>query len=136
VLYFRDRNEPAEPARATAVPGHYQLIDVLDAINDKGVSAQIGGPTTGVRSRMLGYPGQLITIGDGSVYVFVYPDIASQEDSTLDVDAADIDIKTASGDPIDSTDATLSAKSNIAVLIINADEKTVAKIEDAIQSLP
>jgi len=136
ILYFRDRDDPGEPPRPTAVPGHYQLIDVLDALNDAGLKTSIGGPTSGVRSTALEAPGQLLTAGNGQIYVFVYPDIGTQESSTLDVEAADVDLTSVSGDPIETTGATLLTKSNIAVLILNLDQASVAKAQKAVQDLP
>ncbi|HQY32045.1 MAG TPA: hypothetical protein PK691_12180 [Thermomicrobiales bacterium] len=137
-LYFGDDHSkaPDESPRATAVPGHYQMIDVLELITDTGLKAELGGSKTGVRSRMLSAPGQLITVGKGSVYVFIYPDIASQDEATLDVDAADVDITTLDGTRVSTDDATLSANSNIAVLILGLDDSATTKIDKAIQSLP
>ena len=135
-LYFQPDKDPAEPARATAVPGHYQLIDVVDIIEAQGLKVEFGGPTTGVRSRMLDSPGQLLTVGDGQVYVFIYPDVDSQENASLDVDARDVDLISVSGDSLDTPNATLSAKSNVAVFIVGLNDEATTKIDKAIQSLP
>jgi hypothetical protein len=136
VLYFQEDDQPEEPARATAVPGHYQLIDIVEAIEDTGEKVTIGDASTNVRSTMLATAGQLLKVGDGSVYVFIYPDISSQEAATLDVEAGDVDLIALDGSPIEFEDATLSAKSNVAVMIIDLDDKTTTKIDKAIQALP
>ena len=125
-LYLHDKDKKDDPARPTAVPGHYQLIDVLDTLKDAGVKATYGDPRSNVNSRLLGAPGQLLTVGDGSVYVFVFPDIATQESATLDVEPDDIDLHTLTGTVIPVSGATLSAHSNIAVLILNLDAGQVA----------
>lgn len=135
-LYFDDEKQPEEPARPTAVPGHYQLIDVIDAIDDAGVTTEIGDAQTNVRSRMLGTAGQMLKAGDGAIYVFVYPDIATQEEATLDVLPEDVDLIGLGGDPIQFEDAILSANSNVAVMIIGLDDKDATRVDKAIQDLP
>jgi hypothetical protein len=135
-LYFQDEEKPEEPARATPVPGHYQLIDIVDAIGDAGLKVTIGDSKTNVRSRMLATAGQLLKVKDGSVYVFIYPDIATREEATLDVEAADVDLIALGGDPIEFDNAVLSANSNVAVMIVGLDDKDATKIDKVIQSLP
>ena len=135
-LYFQDEEKPDDPARATPVPGHYQLIDIVELIEDTGLKVQIGDSQTNVRSKMLATAGQLLKTGDGSVYVFIYPDIATQEEATLDVEPEDVDLIALGGDPIEFEDAVLSANSNVAVMIIGLDDKDATKVDKAIQSLP
>ena len=135
-LYFQDEDTPEEPARATPVPGHYQLIDIVELIEDTGLKVEIGDSQTNVRSKMLATAGQSLETGGGNVYVFLYPDIATQEEATLDVEPEDVDLIALDGEPIVFEDAVLSANSNVAVMIIGLNDKDATKVDKAIQSLP
>jgi hypothetical protein len=135
VLYVRDRNKPDEPTPPTPVPGHNQAIDVLDAFRAQKLEVSFGEQGTDVRSSMLERPGQMVKVGAARAYLFIYPDVASQEAATLDVAPADIDLVDISGDPIEFKSIELFANSNIAVVLVDADQSTAAKIKAAVEGL-
>lgn len=136
ILYLKDRGDEEDPARPTSVPGHYQLIDIVDAIKDEGVDVSFGAQGTDVRSIVLERPGQMLSLDSGRAYVFIYPDIATQEDATLDVAAEDVDLEDIAGDPVDASNVQLYTGSNVAVLVVDSNEETSDKIESAITLLP
>jgi hypothetical protein len=135
VLYVRDRNDGGDPKPPTAVPGHNEAIDVLNAIEAEGLDAEFGGPGTDVRSRMLEGAGQTIELDAGTVYAFIYTDESQQDDVTLDVLAEDVDIVDVSGNALDVTDAHLFTNSNVAVLLVSSDEETIEGVEAAVAAL-
>ncbi len=135
VLYVRNRDSDGEPVAPTAVPGHNQAIDVLSAIRDQDLDAEFGTQGSDVRSDMLERPGQTIELPEGTVYVFIYPDVATQEAATLDVLVEDVDLTSVGGEPIDVADGALFTGSNVAVLVIATDPDIVDKIETAVSEL-
>lgn len=136
VLYIRDRREEDTPTPPTAVAGHNQAIDVLNALRAQGLAASFGTQGSDVRSVMLERPGQTIELPDGTVYLFIYPDFDARDDATLDVLAEDIDLVDVAGDPIDIEDASLFTNSNVAVLVTATDPDTLEKVEAAVNALP
>lgn len=135
VLYIRDRGGDDEPVAPTAIPGHNQAIDVLNAIRDKDLDAEFGAQGSDVRSDMLERPGQTIELPTGTVYVFIYPDVATQEEATLDVLAEEVDLRDVRGDAIDVGNGNLFTGSNVAVLLIATDQETVEKVKAAVAAL-
>ena len=135
VLYVRDRNDSSEPTPPTAIPGHNQAIDVLNAFRDQDLNAKFGPQGTDVRSVMLERPGQMIALDSGTAYIFIYPDIASLEDATLDVLAEDVDLKDIAGDALTFDSIDLFTGSNVAVVLVDGDEQTAERVEAAVDEL-
>jgi hypothetical protein len=84
---------------------------------------------------MLERPGQMVKVGSARAYLFIYPDVASQEAATLDVAPEDVDLVDISGDPIEFTSIELYANSNIAVVLVDADQSTADKVKAAVEGL-
>jgi hypothetical protein len=135
VLYVRDRNQPDEPKPPTPVPGHNQAIDVLDAFRTQNLSAEFGEQGTDVRSTMLERPGQMIKIGSARAYVFIYPDVGSQEQATLDVLPEDVDLVDINGKDVQYNSIELFAGSNVAVVLVDADQQTADRVKAAVEGL-
>ena len=136
VLYLRDRNDTSEPVPPTAIPGHNQAINVLEALRDVGLEADFGEQGTDVRSSMLERPGQMIRLENGHAYAFVYPDVADQEAATLDVLPEDVDLQNIAGDPVEFDTIELFTGSNVAVVLIDANQETASHVEHAVTGLP
>jgi hypothetical protein len=117
------------------VPGHNQAIDVLEAFRGAGLSARFGEQGTGVHSQILEGTGQALALKSGQAYVFLYQDVATQEAATLDVLPEDIDLVDVAGDPVSFTTINLYTNSNVAVVLIDADEETAGKVESAVAGL-
>jgi hypothetical protein len=135
VLYVRDRNQPDEPKPPTPVPGHNQAIDVLDAFRAQNLTAEFGEQGTDVRSTMLERPGQMIKVGSARAYVFIYPDVGSQEQATLDVQPEDVDLVDINGDDVQYNSIELFAGSNVAVALVDADQQTSDRVKAAVEGL-
>jgi hypothetical protein len=135
VLYVRDRNKPDEPTPPTAVPGHNEAIDVLNAFRAQKLDVSFGEQGTDVRSSMLERPGQMVKVGSARAYLFIYPDVASQEAATLDVAPEDVDLVDISGDPIEYQTIELVANSNVAVVLVDADQTTIDRVKNAVAAL-
>ena len=135
VIYVRDRNNPGEPTPPTPVPGHNQAIDVLDAFRAQKLSAEFGVQGTDVRSTMLERPGQMIKIDTARAYVFIYPDVGSQEQATLDVLPEDVDLVDINGKDVQYNSIDLFAGSNVAVVLVDADQQTADRVKAAVEGL-
>jgi hypothetical protein len=134
-LYLRDRDNSKEPTPPTAVPGHNQAIDVLEAFRSAGLTAKFGEQGTGVHSEILEGTGQALTLKSGQAYVFLYQDVATQEAATLDVLPEDIDLVDVAGDDVSFTTINLYTNSNVAVVLVNANAKTADQVETAVAAL-
>lgn len=134
-LYLRNRDDTANPEPPTPVPGHNQAIDVLEAFRSETLDASFGKQGTDVRSAILERPGQKIELASGAAYVFIYPDQASQEQATLDVEPGDIDLTDISGDLLESDTVELFTGSNVAVVLVDANQETADRVSAAVDRL-
>lgn len=134
-LYFRDRDKSDDPTPPTPVAGHNQAIDVLEAFRAEDLDAKFGEQGTDVRSAILERPGQRVDLSSGAAYIFIYPDVASQEQATLDVAPDDIDLTDISGDPVDLNEAELFTGSNVAVVLVDASQETADRVRAAVAAL-
>jgi hypothetical protein len=135
VLYIRDRNDDNDPKPPTPIPGHNTAIDVLEAFRHHDLNAEFGDRGTDARSAMLERPGQMVKIGDARAYVFIYPGRADQEAATLDVIGEDIDLDDVEGDPIEFESIELFTASNVAVVLLDANEETSERVAEAVAAL-
>jgi hypothetical protein len=134
-LYLRNRDDTEEPTPPTPVPGHNQAINVLEAFRSENLDASFGEQGTDVRSAILERPGQKVELDSGAAYIFIYPDVASQEQATLDVVPEDIDLTDISGDPVDVDTIDLFTGSNVAVVLVDSDQETADRVQSAVAEL-
>ena len=134
-LYFRNRDDSSEPTPPTPVPGHNQAIDVLEAFRAENLEAKFGEQGTDVRSAILERPGQKVDLSSGDAYIFIYPDVASQEQATLDVTSDDIDLTDVSGDPVDVNEIDLFTGSNVAIVLVDSNQVTRDRVRSAVADL-
>ena len=134
-LYLRDRDNSKEPPHPTPIPGRNELVHVLDAFLNVGLSAKYGDQSAGVHSAILEGTGQALTLKSGQAYVFLYADVATQEAATLDVLPEDIDLVDVAGDDVSFTTINLYTNSNVAVVLVDADAKTADQVETAVAAL-
>ena len=138
VLYFRDRSESSDPPVPTPQPGRNELIHVVEALRAEGLTIEILLGPESARSEELDMAGQALRINEAAtLYVFIFrPDAAARADATDGLEAADLFLENASGDPIDDPSMRLITGSNVAAALIGAPDDVATKVETAITSLP
>ncbi|MGC4107933.1 MAG: hypothetical protein QM753_16540 [Thermomicrobiales bacterium] len=140
-LYLQDRNTPEPRVQPTAEPGHNDLGTVVESLKKGGVAADYGRGTG--KSNQLTQPGQMITIGDDTLLVFIY--LAGDQDAAVEArkaDAAKIDsdtmtLTTPSGRDLRGDKAVhVYQGSNVIAVLISDDPKLPAEVQTIIEALP
>lgn len=140
-LYLQDRNAPAPRVPPTAEPGHNELGSVVESLKKGGVNADYGRGTG--KSSQLSQPGQMITIGDDTLLIFIYN--AGEKDSAVQereadaghIDAATMTLTTPSGRDLRGAKAVhVSAGSNVIAVLISDDATLAANVQSVIEALP
>jgi hypothetical protein len=137
ILYQED--DPSEPPVPAATPGHYELIQVRDALDAQGLDATLGQGA--FLAEGLTPPGQFITLGgDAAVYAFIYPDTAAQAAEATTLDPATLAITTPSRRPVagvgsDQTELHIAAGSNVIAVLVGGSPEQIEQFDAAIASL-
>jgi len=140
-LYLQDRNAPTPRVQPTAQPGHNDLGSIVQSLKKGGIDADYGRGTG--KSDQLSQPGQMITIGDDTLLVFIYN--AGDQTSAAkerEADAAKIDtttmkLTTPSGRDLRGNKAVhISQGSNVIAVLISDDDTLATKVQTVIEALP
>lgn len=135
VLYFRDRGGKTQvPPTPVSIPGQNGLINVVDALQTQGltVKAAPGGASADAFTP----PGQVLTVNDKTVYVFIY---ATPDDRTIDSDGLDrstIAITTLAGTPVSAAALKVFSSSNVITVLVDGDAALAARIDAGMKALP
>lgn len=132
-LFWDDRNQESAPSAPTAVPGHAQLKTVYDALVAEGLDAEVGRQTARIDG--VTPPGQELIVDEQSVYVFIFTDPQQREQELDGVEAADIGLTDAFGDPVTTEPLALASGSNVAVVMPASNADLVERIETAVATI-
>lgn len=131
-----DEDEPAtaEPPNPITV-GRIEVVNVQDALRDQDLDA-ITVPAS-VRSAELSTPGQGITIGAETLYVFVYPTVAAREADSEGLDLERITL-ISRGTPVAGGGGPpyVSFRGNVIVVLPGGDADLREQVDAAMASLP
>jgi len=140
-LYLQDRDEPNPPPQPTANPGQNNLGSIVKSLQDGGVNADYGRGTG--KSSQLSQPGQMITIGDDTLLIFVYNGdskdqaIQERESESTQIDTATMLLTTPSGRDLKGSKALhVFQGSNVIAIFISDDAATATKVQTVIEALP
>jgi hypothetical protein len=137
-LWYEENNDEdsatAPPPNPVTV-GRIELINVLDALKAQDLDAALG--RSSARASQLTNPGQTITTGSDTVYVFVYPSVAEREAESGELDEDSL-VLTSIGTPVAGSDGPphVIVKGNIIVVLPGGDDDLRDKVDAAIASLP
>jgi hypothetical protein len=134
VNYYQDRQNKQGVPTPEAEPGHYQLVNVVDALRNAGLSVKFEPVTA--RSDQLTEVGQKVSVGSASAFVFIYPDVASREAESKSLDPATLALANTSGAPVATGPPHVVSSSNIIVALFGGSADLMAKVDHAIQGLP
>lgn len=138
-LWYEENSEddsPTAPPPNPEVVGRIELINVLDALVAQDLDATFGRSSAG--APQLANPGQAITIGSDTVYVFVYPSVEEREVVSSDLDEESLVLTSFGGTPVAGGDGApyVAEKGNIIVVLPGGDDELREKVDAAIASLP
>ncbi len=134
VLFVRDWQQAEQtPVPPTAEPGKNDLVSVVNALKAEGIAVEYGRGATS--SPDLDPPGQLLEADGTPLYVFVYPDIASREAESADLDPASFTLTTPSGRPVDLDSPHLTANSNVIVALAGGSPDLADQVDRAVARL-
>ncbi len=135
VLYVRDERDKEEtPPPPTVEPGHAQLINVVEALEDEDIDVEISRDP-GPRFENLTPPGQGLTADGSPLYVFIYEDPTIRDDETSSLEPADLTAVNRAGTPVPGTPHGVG-HSNVFVVLFGGDAELIAKVDAAIQGIP
>ena len=138
LLWYRGRGDgETDPPVPVAAPGKNELVHVTSALDAQGVDVETLPGTGAVRSKMLEGVGQPLTLDGVAAYAFVYqPDAAARDEATLDVLPGEIDLEDNAGDPVEPGELQLVVGSNVALVLVGADDDLLDRATAALGSLP
>lgn len=136
IWYMDDANESDEPSVPTVEAGRYELVNVLNALEDGGLEADFGRSPATASTDQLGQPGQNLQVEDTNVYIFFFSDADAREEAFAGVDPATMTMTTPSGNDV-SNGEPLSAYqgANVIAVLIGGDEDVQAQVRDVIERL-
>lgn len=133
-IWLRDREATREPAIPTAVAGENELIHVQQALAGEGLTATI--EPRGLPPGELGVPGQLLTVDETPLYVFLFQDASDAAERAADLDPATaLPPANAQGTPIATEPPHLTQQSNVIVALVGGDDALRDKVDAAIGRL-
>jgi hypothetical protein len=132
---------PPDTTSSTAPPpnpeavGRIEAINVLDALIAQDLDAAFGRSTA--RAAQLTTPGQTITVGSDTLYVFVYPSVQEREADSNGLNEESL-VLTSVGTPVadGSEPPHVVVYGNIIIVLPGGDDELRAKVDAAIASLP
>jgi hypothetical protein len=137
VLLYLRREEEAVPSPVPPSPeaGHHELVDVKSALEAAGLTVAYGRGT--VKAPGLSPPpGQLLTTGETTLFVFIFSDMASRAAASAGLDEAAFRLTTSSGAPVATEGLLLTQGSNVLVAVSGGSSETREQVDRVIQVLP
>ncbi len=137
-LWYDENNEddaPTAPPPNPETVGRIEAVNVLDALIAQDLDAAFG--RSAARAAQLSNPGQAITIGSDTLYVFVYPSVPAREADSNGLDEESL-VLTSLGTPVAGGDGPphVVIKGNIIVVLPAEDDELRENVDAAIASLP
>ena len=139
--YTGDDNDGPEPPPA-AEPGDAELANVVAVLQSDEPDWDYGRTNTTARSSQFSQPGQLLTLGDVNLYVFIFagntPEdrIAAREEAVASADPAGMELKTPSGEPIgEGQTLHMAHNSNVITILVGGDQALADQVEESIAAL-
>jgi hypothetical protein len=137
-IWYEENDEgdaPTAPPPNPETVGRIEAINVLDALLAQDLDAELG--RSSARASQLSNPGQAITIGSDTLYVFVYTSVSGREAESSELDEESL-VLMSLGTPVAGGDGPplVIAKGNIIVVLPGGDDELREQVEAAIASLP
>ncbi|MGN6032359.1 MAG: hypothetical protein ACTHQE_11920 [Thermomicrobiales bacterium] len=140
-LYLQDRTTEEPRVQPTAEPGRNSLGSIVESLKKGGIDADYGRGTG--KSDQLSQPGQMITIGDDTLLVFIYLDgdhdaaMKAREADAAKIDTDTMTLTTPSGRDLRGNKAVhISQGSNVIAVLISDDDALATKVQTVIEALP
>lgn len=141
IWQFRDQPNDEAPL-PTPVNGNYGLANVIDSLRDAGLDANPGRTPPTADSDQIDQVGQNVTVGDTTVFIFLYSPgqdqtgIGAREAAMANVDASTMQLSSPSGVDIDGGETlTAYGGANVIAVVVGGDEETNQQVQDVIEGL-
>jgi hypothetical protein len=140
IVYQQEDDDPPATAPIPSVAGHNELINVQQALEQQELTVGFGQGGASARDAGITQPGQILTIGDATVYVFIFEDPEQREAVFAGLDPETLVVTTPSGQPLagpgsDNPETRVAQQSNIIAVLVGGDEELATKFETAIGGL-
>jgi hypothetical protein len=140
VIYQQEDDDPPATAPIPSVAGRNELINVQQALEQQELTVGIGQGTGSARDAGITQPGQILTIGDATVYVFIFENPAEREAVAAGLEPETLVVTTPSGRPLagpgsDTPETWVAQQSNVIAVLAGGDEELATKFEAAIAGL-
>jgi hypothetical protein len=142
-VWYTDDSTSGPGAPPTAEnPGEVELAHVLGVLDEDNDGWDYGRTTA--RTDQFPMPGQLLTLDDHELYVFIFTGatgedrIAAREEASAQVDLATMTLKTPSGKVINGGGEQLSMAEhgNVITILVGGDQALAAQVASALDRLP
>lgn len=142
IWYMDDANEPDDPPAPTVEAGRYELVNVLNALEDAGLEAEFGRSPATASTKQLGTPGQNLKVEDSNVFIFIFNGAdageaaAARETAFAGVDPATMLLTTPSGNDVSNGEPlSVYQGANVIAVLVGGDADVQAQVQDVIEGL-
>jgi hypothetical protein len=135
--YTKDDDDEPSTAPPPNVSSRLELVNIRDALVAEGLNAEYGRSTA--KATGLTNPGQAITVGTATLYVYIYdnPNERAAESDSLDPDNL---VLTSVGTPVAGGASGIAPRvfirSNVVAILAGGDAATQEKVAAAFDALP
>ncbi|MDQ3442989.1 MAG: hypothetical protein M3490_05205 [Chloroflexota bacterium] len=142
IWYMDDANEDDAPPVPSVEAGRYELVNVLNALEDAGLEADYGRSPATARTDQIDRPGQNLRVEETNVFIFVFNGANAEEAATardavfVGIDPATMSLTTPSGNDVSNGEPlSVYQGANVIAVLIGGDEDVQAEVRDVIEGL-
>jgi hypothetical protein len=135
-----DAGPDRDPPVPTAIPGQYNLANVLEELEAAGLDGDYGRSPATVESSQIETPGQHLKVEGQSLWVFLFTGpngVANREAAGAALDPATMTLltPTSGNDVTDGAPITIAQGANVIVALVGGDPALQAAVQDVIEGL-
>ena len=142
IWFMDDSNESNEPPVAPVEAGRYELVNVLNALEDAGLEADFGRSPATAGTDQMDAPGQNLQVEDTNVFIFIFSGAdaetaaAAREAAFARLDPATMTLTTPSGNDVANGQPLAAWEgANVIAVLIGGDAELQAQVQDVIEGL-
>lgn len=142
IWFMDDSSDSDEPLASTVEAGRYELVNVLNALEDAGLEVDFGRSPATASTDQLDAPGQNLQVEDTNVFIFIFnaddAEVAAsaREAAFTDVNPATMSLTTPSGNDVSNGQPlTAYQGANIIAVLIGGDAELQTQVQAVIEGL-
>jgi hypothetical protein len=133
-MFIEDWRSDDSPPPPPSIPGRAELKNVRDVFDHVGLDVEYG--RSGARIERLSPAGQQLIVDGQDVYVFIFGSPDDREEDMAELEGEEIVVVDTFGDPVSEDPVSIGQGSNVVTALVDADDETQAKIDEALATLP